>query len=180
MIDFPLPLLGFCAWSGTGKTTLLRELIPLLRGRGLRVGVIKHAHHAFDIDQPGKDSWVLRHAGATQTLVASSRRAALITEYDDDRSEPDLAASLAMLDRQALDLVLVEGFKHEAFPKIELHRPEMGRPLICGETPHIVAVASDRKLDLPRPLPLLDLNQPAQLADFVIDFCNNESSRIAS
>ena len=176
MIDYPLPLLGFCAWSGTGKTTLLRALIPLLRERGLRVGVIKHAHHDFDIDKPGKDSWILRHAGATQTLVASRKRAALITEYDDDRREPDLAASLAMLDRRMLDLVLVEGFKHEDFPKIELHRQQLGKPLICTETPHIIAVASDRPLDLPCQLPLLDINQAVQIADFVVDFCNRKAS----
>ena len=180
MTHFELPLLGFCAWSGTGKTTLLSQLIPLLRANGLRLAVVKHAHHAFDIDHPGKDSWVLRHAGANQTLVASRKRAALIAECEDARDEPDLAECLAMLDTRQLDLVLVEGFKHESFPKIELHRPVMQRPLFCGELTDVLAVASDRPIDLPRPLPLLDLNDPAQIADFIIKTCNEKTSRIAS
>ncbi len=180
MTDFPLPLLGFCAWSGTGKTTLLSHLIPLLRERDLRLAIVKHAHHDFDIDKPGKDSWVLRHAGASQTVVASRRRAALITEYDDDRTEPSLADSLALLDPDALDLVLVEGFKHEPCPKIELHRPAMGRDLICAEVPEVIAVASDAPVELPRPLPLLDMNDPGGIADFILDRLNEPASRIAS
>lgn len=180
MTRFELPLLGFCAWSGTGKTTLLSRLIPLLRERDLRLAVVKHAHHAFDIDHPGKDSWVLRQAGASQTLVASRRRTALIAECEAARDEPSLAECLAMLDTGRLDLVLVEGFKHEPFPKIELHRPAMQRPLFCSDLTDIVAVASDRPVDLPRPLPLLDLNDPAQIADFVIKIRCEKTSRIAS
>lgn len=179
MKELPLPLLGFCAWSGTGKTTLLAKLIPLLRERGLRLGVVKHAHHQFDIDQPGKDSWILRHAGAAQTVVASRQRAALIREYDDGRPEPSLADSLALLDPTALDLVLVEGFKHEPFPKIELHRPAMGRELICAKAPEVIAVASDAPVALPRPLPLLDLNDPPGIADFVLQSLDKPTPRIA-
>jgi molybdopterin-guanine dinucleotide biosynthesis protein MobB len=180
MKRFDLPLLGFCAWSGTGKTTLLSQLIPLLRERGLRLGVVKHAHHAFDIDHPGKDSWVLRHAGADQTLVASRRRTALIVEHADGPADPELAECLAMLDTGHLNLVLVEGFKHESFPKIELHRPAMRRPLLCGDSPDILAVASDRPVKLPRALPLLDLNDTPQIADFIIKLYNENPSRIAS
>ncbi len=178
MIRCPVPLLGFCAWSGTGKTTLLKRLIPLLREQGLRIAVLKHAHHGFDLDRPGKDSWELRKAGAEQTLVASRRRIALIRETERER-EPLLEELLPLLDFERLDLVLVEGFKQAVFPKIELHRPQRGRPLMCGQLPHIIAVASDRPVDLPRPLPLLDLNQPEAIRDFVLDFCNDEALRIA-
>ncbi|RMG37880.1 MAG: molybdopterin-guanine dinucleotide biosynthesis protein B [Gammaproteobacteria bacterium] len=179
MKDFPLPLLGFCAWSGTGKTTLLSRLIPLLRRRGLRPAIVKHAHHDFDIDKPGKDSWKLRHAGASQTVVASRNRAALIREYDDGRPEPSLADSLRLLDPDTLDLVLVEGFKHEPFAKIELHRPAMGRDLICAEVPEVIAVASDAPVTLPRPLPLLDLNDPPAIADFVLQSLDKPLPRVA-
>ncbi len=180
MIDSPLPVLGLCAWSGTGKTTLLTRLLPLLQQAGLRVAVVKHAHHSFEVDQPGKDSWALRHAGAAQTLVASRRRAALITEFDPPHGEPPLRELLPMLDPARLDLILVEGFKREVFPKIELHRPALGRPLLCGRLPHIIAVASDAPLRLPRPLPLLDLNDPAAIAGFIIGFHRHHSRKNAS
>jgi len=178
MIRCPVPLLGFCAWSGTGKTTLLTRLIPLLRAQRLRIAVLKHAHHGFDIDQPGKDSWALRKAGAEQTIVASRRRIALIHERSGDE-EPRLAELLDRLDLRSIDLVLVEGFKQEIFPKIELHRPSMQRPLLCGRMRHIIAVAADEPLDLPRPLPLLALNQPAEIADFIRSFCDDEQLRLS-
>ena len=181
MIRCPIPLMGFCAWSGTGKTTVLKAVIPMLRKEGLRVAVVKHAHHDFDLDQPGKDSWELRKAGALQTLVASRRRIALIEEREApaDNEEPTLVELLEMLDPRRLDLVLVEGFKNEVFPKIELHRPSLGRPLLCGQRNHIIAVASDEPVSLPRPLPQLDLNRPDELVDFILDFCNDEALKLS-
>ena len=172
MKKYPLPVLGFCAWSGTGKTTLLTKLLPLLHERDLRIGVIKHAHHTFDIDYPGKDSYELRKAGATQMLVASRTRTALISEPDDPTEEPRLFDLLDALDTRKLDLVLVEGFKQEAYPKIELHRPSLGHPLMCGSTPQVVAVASDEPVALPSPVPLLDLNQPREIAEFILRYRN--------
>lgn len=167
-IEFPLPLVGFVAYSGTGKTTLLEKVIPELRAMNLRVGLIKHAHHDFDIDIPGKDSWRLRQAGATQVMVASRKRWALITEHDLTRDEPNLQELLQQLDTTLLDLVLVEGFKHEPFPKIELRRSELERPEIHPEDPHVIAVAYDAPEHYHCPLPLLDINQPRQIARFIV------------
>jgi len=168
VIEFPLPLIGFVAYSGTGKTTLLEKVIPELRAMKLRVGLIKHAHHDFDIDIPGKDSWRLRKAGASQVMVASSKRWALITEHEAAREEPQLRELLQQLDTTLLDLVLVEGFKHEPYPKIELRRSELDRPEIYPQDPHVIAVAHDRPQDYPCPLPLLDINQPQQIAKFIV------------
>jgi len=160
------PVLGFAAFSGTGKTTLLRQLIPLLREAGIHIGLIKHAHHEFDIDRPGKDSYELRKAGAEQVLIASSQRWALMVETP-DQPEAQLNELLARLDQTALDLILVEGFRHVPFTKIELHRPALGHPLLCTEDHSIIAVASDAPLVLPRNLPALDLNNPAAIARFI-------------
>lgn len=124
-----VPVIGFCAYSGTGKTTLLIKLLPILKSRGVRVGVIKHTHHRFELDRPGKDSYELRKAGAAEMLVASGRRWALMVETGDD-GDPVLQDMVNRMDQSVLDLIIVEGFKHEAFPKIELHRPELGRPPI--------------------------------------------------
>jgi len=145
----PLPLLGFVAWSGTGKTTLLERLIPLLGQRGLRLGVLKHTHHDFDIDQPGKDSHRLRQAGAVQVMAASGLRHALIRETPE--GEPSLAALLARFDASALDLLLVEGFKHHHFPKVELYRAAIGRPLLFPDDPDIIALVSDTPQASPLP-----------------------------
>lgn len=169
MIDYPVPVLGVCAYSGTGKTTLLTRLLPVLGLHQLTVGVIKHAHHRFDVDHPGKDSYELRRAGAAQMLVASRNRMALMTEFREPRPEPILREALKALDPSLLDLVLVEGFKHEAFPKMELHRPSLGRPLICTRDPNVVAVVSDAPLALPPRLPCLDLNRPEEVAEFIIE-----------
>lgn len=165
------PIVGFCAHSGTGKTTLLKKLIPELKAKGLRLGVIKHAHHDFDTDKPGKDSYELRKAGARQMLVSSSRRNVLITELDTEEKEPSLNELVAQLDDGELDLILVEGFKNENFPKIELFREEVGAtPLYKSDTgKSIVAFATDgqpKDDDLP---PLLDINNVAAIAQFIIE-----------
>ncbi len=164
--DSPIPVLGFAAFSGTGKTTLLKRLIPLLRERGRRPGLIKHAHHRVEFDQPGKDSYELRKAGAEQVLLASANRWALMVERLDER-EPALPELLARMDLTSLDLVLVEGFRHLAFPKIELHRPSLGKPLLCEQDDSIIAVVSDEPISLARELPLLDLNNPDAIASFI-------------
>jgi len=162
-------VLGFAAWSGTGKTTLLRRLIPALREQGLHLGVVKHAHHGFDVDWPGKDSYELRHAGADRVLVSSRERWALMVERP-LQAEPTLAELLRCLPADGLDLILVEGFKHERFPKVELHRPALGRPLLYPGDPSIVAVATDAALSPAPTLPLLDLNDVQAVAGFVRDF----------
>lgn len=164
-----IPVLGFAAFSGTGKTTLLKQLLPLLRAQGLRIGMIKHAHHDFDIDQPGKDSWELRKAGAEQMLIASGRRWALMVEEPQD-GDPDLFRMLGRLETERLDLVLVEGFKRVAFPKIELHRPSTGRPLIYPEDDSVIAFASDEPPPAALTIPFLDLNDPPAIAAFVRAF----------
>lgn len=168
-IEYPVPLIGFAAFSGTGKTTLLARLLPALKTHGLRVAVVKHAHHSFDIDHPGKDSHTLRLAGADRVLVASRHRMALIVEHPGRRDDVYLADALAMLDPAGLDLVVVEGFKHEAFPKIELHRPALGKPLLYPDDTTIVAIATDEE---PPPsshgIPHLPLNGPGDIAAFVI------------
>lgn len=170
--NFPLPLLGFCAYSGTGKTTTLKKLIPLLREQGVRLAVIKHAHHDFEIDYPGKDSYELRHAGAEQLIVASASRIAQVTEVANPGDDPDLADLLSRLRTEELNLVLVEGFKDIAFPKIELHRSGFDRPYIFNTDPNVIAVAVDQPIpaeygDTP---PQLDLNDPSRLVTFIIGF----------
>jgi molybdopterin-guanine dinucleotide biosynthesis protein B len=164
-----LPIVGFAAFSGTGKTTLLKELLPLLRARGLRVGVVKHAHHSFELDHPGKDSYELRKSGAAQMLIASRSRWALMVERTRDR-EPRLDEVLLELDQAALDLILVEGFKDEQFAKIELHRPSLRQPLLFPDDDAIIAIASDTPLDDTGRLPQLDLNRPEEIAAFIIDY----------
>jgi molybdopterin-guanine dinucleotide biosynthesis protein MobB len=169
-IDFPRPILGFVAFSGTGKTTLLEKLIPQLRRQGVRVALLKHAHHDFDIDIPGKDSYRLRQAGATQVMIASKRRWALINEHQSEREEPHLAELLEHLDPQQFDLLLVEGFKHEAYPKIELQRQGLGKPALHPNDPHIIALASDIPQSSPSRLPVLDINQVEAIGEFIIQW----------
>lgn len=170
MNDYPLPLLGFVAYSGTGKTTLLKKLLPILKIQGFRVGIIKHAHHSFDIDHPGKDSYELRCAGASQMLVASRKRMALITEFADERNEPELKEALSSLETNELDLVLVEGFKKAAIPKIELYRPSLGNPLMYPTDSNIIAIATDTPLTNDKgPLPQLDLNQANEIIEFITE-----------
>jgi len=156
--------IGFAGWSGAGKTTLIEQLIPRLVRRGLRVSLIKHAHHRFEIDTPGKDSWRHREAGATEVLIGSDQRWALMHELR-GAPEPTLEAQLARL--SPCDLVLVEGYKRHPVPKIEVHRPAQGRPLLHPGDPTIVALATDARVDCP--LPQLDLNDPDAIVAFLID-----------
>lgn len=165
MQNIPVPLLGFAAASGTGKTTLLIQLIPLLKQYGLRVGLIKHSHHNFEIDQTGKDSFRLRAAGASPVMLVSSHRSAIITEFAEPK-EPRLAEQVKAFAAN-VDLILVEGFKAEAFPKMELHRAELNNPFLYPNDPDIIAVASDSNLDLPPRLVKLDLNNPPLIAQFI-------------
>ena len=164
--DFPL--VGFAAYSGTGKTTLLIKLLSIFNERGLRIGVVKHAHHTFEIDYPGKDSYELRKAGANQVLIGSRKRWALITE-NSDKKDKTLEYHVRNLDLENLDLVLVEGFKPEIIPKIELHRPVLGKDLLFPGDSSIIAIATDEKLQNTNALPCLDLNNPEEIAQFVID-----------
>ncbi|MDA8498199.1 MULTISPECIES: molybdopterin-guanine dinucleotide biosynthesis protein MobB [unclassified Citrobacter] len=160
-----IPLLAIAAWSGTGKTTLLKKLIPELCARGIRPGLIKHTHHDMDVDKPGKDSYELRKAGAAQTLVASQQRWALMVETPEE-PELDLAYLVSRMDVSTLDMVLVEGFKHEPVAKILLFREGCGHraeELVIDE--HVVAVASDVPLAVD--IPLLDINDIQQLTEFV-------------
>ena len=147
-------IIGLAGWSGSGKTTLITKVIPVLVGRGLKVATIKHAHHEFDIDKPGKDSWLHREAGASEVIVASSRRWALVHELRGE-PEPPLAALLTKLD--PADLVIVEGFKRHAHPKVEIYRAVLGKPQIYPEDDCVVAIASDAPLpDAPLPVLMLD------------------------
>ena len=155
---------GFAGYSGSGKTTLIEQLIPYFTQRGLRIALIKHAHHDFDIDQPGKDSFRHRKAGAAEVLITSDQRWALMHELE-GAPEPDLAEHLARL--SPCDLVLVEGFKRAVLPKLEIHRAANAKPLLFTQDPHIIAVASDIAVDTT--LPRFDLNGPALIGQFILN-----------
>lgn len=173
-----LPLIGICAsGSNTGKTTLINKLIIELRARNIRVSVIKHAHHHFDIDHPGKDSYEIREAGAVQTLVASSKRWALITEMQRTPNPPeeaDLESLIKLINPEYADLILVEGFKNAGIPKIEVHRPALKLPLASENDSHFIAIASDSPLTTQTQLPVLDLNNIKQITDFILEVMNNK------
>ena len=158
-----MKIFGFAGWSGSGKTTLIEQLIPRFVKRGLKVSLIKHAHHTFDVDQPGKDSYRHRHAGAGEILVTSSRRWVLMHELRGE-PEPSFDEQLKLL--SPCDLLLVEGFKHAPIPKLEVWREETGEPLLHPNDPHIVAVASDRRVETR--LPLFDLNDCDGIEDFIL------------
>ncbi|GAK20226.1 LOW QUALITY PROTEIN: molybdopterin-guanine dinucleotide biosynthesis protein MobB [Vibrio sp. JCM 19052] len=162
-----IPILGFAAYSGTGKTTLLEALLPKLTEAGLRIGMLKHAHHNFDVDQPGKDSHRLRKAGASQMLISSRNRFALMTETPESESEFDYL--LTRFDEDKLDVVLVEGCKNIAFPKIELHREEVGKPWLHPNDENIIAIASDSG-ELDSELPQMNINDLEAIAQFVIQY----------
>lgn len=171
-----MKVFGFAGYSGSGKTTLIEQLIPRFAMRGLRVSLIKHAHHLFDIDKPGKDSYRHREAGASEVLITSDQRWVLMHELRDER-EPSLAEQLLRF--SPCDLVLVEGYKHAPIPKLEVYRPGLGKPMLHPDDPDIVAVAADVPIETR--LPLLDLNQPDAIADFIIDHLDRlHEARIAA
>jgi molybdopterin-guanine dinucleotide biosynthesis protein MobB len=162
-----MKLFGLAGWSGSGKTTLTAKLLPELMARGITVSTMKHAHHNFDIDQPGKDSYVHRMAGAQEVLVASANRWALMHEH---RGAPEPTAAELIAHMTPVDLLLVEGFKREPHDKLEIHRAANGKPLIYPDDQYIVAVASD--ITLPDcPLPQLPLDNVAAVADFIVNHC---------
>jgi molybdopterin-guanine dinucleotide biosynthesis protein B len=158
-----MKIFGFAGWSGSGKTTLIEKLIPLFVQRGLKVSLIKHAHHTFDVDQPGKDSYRHRHAGCTEVLVSSSRRWALVHELR-GAQEPGFPELIERL--SPCDLVLVEGFKRERFPKLEVYRAATGEALLHPEDKDIVAIAADGRIDTK--LPQFELNDAAAIAGFAL------------
>lgn len=154
---------GIAGWSGSGKTTLLEKLIPELTARRLRVSVVKHAHHGFDLDRPGKDSYRHREAGATQVLMLSGRRWVLMHELRDD-PEPTLDEQLRLL--APCDVVLIEGFKAAAVPKVEVFRVANGKPPLWPDSPHVVAVATADAIEAA--VPILSLDDAAAIADFML------------
>ena len=156
-------IFGFAGWSGSGKTTLIEQLIPRFVQRGLRVSLIKHAHHTFDVDQPGKDSYRHRQAGTAEILVTSSRRWVLMHELR-GAHEPSFEDQVKRI--SPCDLLLVEGFKHAPIPKLEVWRKETGEPLLHPNDPHIVAVASDARIETK--LPLLNLNDVDEICNFIL------------
>ncbi|MDG5494709.1 molybdopterin-guanine dinucleotide biosynthesis protein B [Niveispirillum sp. BGYR6] len=171
--SLPANLFGLSGWSGSGKTTLMARLIPAVAQRGFTVSTLKHAHHAFDIDQPGKDSYVHRMAGASEVLVASGQRWALMHE---NRGSPELSLAELVAKLSPVDLILVEGFKRDSHPKLEVHRPANGKPLLYPDDPNIIAVASD--MGLPGcPLPVLNLDDVEAIADLILDRCGLGGAR---
>ncbi len=163
-----LPIIGFVAKSGTGKTTLLEKLLPHLIENQLKIGLIKHSHHDLDIDYPGKDSYRLRKAGAIETLVASKNRWALIHENKDNQHEPNLWELVSRIDHKNLDLILVEGFNYENYPKIELIRNCETSEYKTSDT-CIIAIATDKKMNIKNKIPVLDINSPAEICRFILD-----------
>ncbi|GKX60016.1 molybdopterin-guanine dinucleotide biosynthesis protein MobB [Leminorella grimontii] len=163
MINAPLPLLAITAYSGTGKTTLLKKLIPMLADMGIRCGLIKHSHHDVDVDTPGKDSYELRKAGAVQTIVACDQRWALMTETP--QRAVNLPELVGKFDPLLIDLVLLEGFKQEPVPKIALYRAAVGRPLDDLLDEYAIALATDEALDVG--IPILNINDCSQVAEFI-------------
>lgn len=158
-------IIGLAGWSGSGKTTLITKVLPVLIGRGHRVSTLKHAHHGFDLDKPGKDSFMHRASGATEVIISSERRWAVLHELRGEE-EWDLPALLSKA--SPVDLVLVEGFKREPFPKLEIFRKDNGKPLLHPEDPHIIAVASDAPVPDAK-VPVIDLNDIEQIADALLE-----------
>lgn len=159
-----MKVMGLVGWSGSGKTSAMVELLPIIRERGFVVSTMKHAHHRFDVDRPGKDSFRHREAGASEVLVVTSSRWVLMHESRDE-PEPSIEALIERM--TPVDLLLIEGFKTHHHPKLEIHRQSEGKPLLQPEDPEIVAVASDCLLPGLK-VPRLDLNDPAAIADFIL------------
>jgi molybdopterin-guanine dinucleotide biosynthesis adapter protein len=157
-------IFGLAGWSGSGKTTLMTALIPEFVSRGVSVSTVKHAHHAFDIDHPGKDSWRHRQAGAREVMISSQNRWALMNEL---RGAPEPSLDELIRRMSPVDLLLVEGFKRHPHPKIEVYRPSLGKPLLHPEDPFVIAVASDEVL-AELPLPCLPLSDAPTIASFVL------------
>ena len=165
-------IFGLAGWSGSGKTTLVTRLVPELTRRGLTVSTIKHAHHAFDVDQPGKDSWRHREAGASEVMVSSANRWALMHEH---RGAPEATLDELICRMTPVDLLLVEGFKGEPHPKLEVYRAGLGKPLLCRDDPHIVALASDAPV-VGLALPFFRLEDVAGIAGFILAQCRLEAA----
>ena len=168
-----MTVFGIAGWSGSGKTTLIVKLLREFVGRDIAVSTLKHAHHSFDIDTPGKDSFEHRAAGASEVMVASGRRWALMHENEDD-SAPSMDELIARM--TPVDLLLIEGYKGTPYDKLEVHRIDVGKPLLCGDDPRVVAVASDRPVE-GVPVPVLDLNDAAAIAEFILRHCGLGDAR---
>jgi molybdopterin-guanine dinucleotide biosynthesis adapter protein len=168
-----MKVIGIAGYSGSGKTTLIEKLVPILVKDGFRVSLVKHAHHEFDVDQPGKDSWRHRHAGCSEVLISSSRRWALMHELR-GAQEPSLAEQLKHL--APCDLVIVEGFKSAEIPKVEVHRREAQAPLLHPEDPHVVAVATDEPLETR--LPQFEIDDVEAVARFIVRFLALDRARL--
>jgi len=179
-INSKIPVLGFAAYSGTGKTTLLVKLIPLLIQHGIEVGVIKHAHHNFEIDQPGKDSYELRKSGASQMLIGSKNRWALMVEKEEADPAVRLQEYISHLDQNKLDIILVEGFKPEALTKIELHRPSLGHPLLCKTDEGVIAIATDGDIAESIDLKILDLNNYESIVNYIINTFDLKKGKVTN
>lgn len=158
-----MKIFGFAGYSGSGKTTLIEQLIPQFVMHGLKVSLIKHAHHGFDIDRPGKDSYRHREAGCSEVLITSSQRWVLMHDL---RGEQEQSLQYQLKRLSPCDLVLVEGFKKEPIPKLEIHRAAMRQPLLQSDDPYIIAIASDTQVK--SKVPLLDLNDPQQISEFIL------------
>lgn len=161
-----VPIIGFAGFSGSGKTTLIEKVIQYLKKAGLTMAVIKHSHHNIDLDKPGKDSHRLRQAGAQQLALTGPKCIHHFIERE-QKYETSLAEALQCLSLDNIDLVIVEGFRHEAFSKIEVQRLELQKPLLCTKDPHIIALASD-EANIDSPVPLLDLNNGEQVSQFIL------------
>jgi molybdopterin-guanine dinucleotide biosynthesis protein B len=168
-----MKIFGLAGWSGAGKTSLMVRLLPELVGRGLSVSTMKHAHHAFDVDKPGKDSFEHRQAGATEVLVTSANRWALMHEH---RGAPEAQLEELVARMTPVDLLLIEGFKHHAHDKLEVFRREVGKPLLCVSDPRVVAVASDGAVPEAR-VPVIDLGDTRAIADFIVAHCGLARAR---
>ena len=163
---------GFAGYSGSGKTTLIEQVIPRFVAGGFRVSLIKHAHHSFDIDRPGKDSWRHREAGASEVLISSGQRWVLMHELTNE-PEPTLEEQLAVL--SPCDIVLIEGYKHAPIPKLEVYRPSTGKPMLWPSDGNIVGIATDSPVSTD--LPQVDLNDPAAVADFILKFLDSDHAK---
>lgn len=159
-------ILGFVGFSGAGKTTILTKVIQQLKAKGYAIAAIKHSHHHFDIDRPGKDSFRLREAGADQVIIGSKHRFALMVELNQGK-EPNLKILLNQLNINELDFIFIEGFKHESFPKIEVHRPELGHPLLAPTDTDIIAIATNQT-SFATNKTILSLDDPTEIVAFIL------------